>query len=577
MQKDLSGFFTISIVFISLLSVYSLICAFTLPAGVNSVFVSFLWKLLLEILALFAAVFLCWKFFTRKMLYTYRKDAEPFQLYEFVFFLIPMTPVMQYILSNQNSLTISNSCFIFIFFGFISVVFGIVIPVLLSRFAPKRILITAAISFITLIMSMAYLSVANEWVGKGLIPVQLAVLAGVMIVLFLREFLPENIVTVAIALFFTVNTVTGIISGEPSEGMSANIKNLPIVSAVKDKTIRRHNDVLLIVYEAYTANETLKHYGYDNSEQSAFLETNGFHIYNGAYSLGVPTEQSLTKVFNVDRDIPEHKKYLAGGGAVHALMKQQGYKTAGVFDNNWNFRGLALEQIKYDTAFPQPTGIMDAGVLINAILTGEFSDAVSFEGVEFNSYLKYKRKLIAGEPATHVFMYSHGQYPGHGPSGKGMSLDQRDEAVKKYIEGIKKANAEMRQDVDVIIKNNPAAIVIIAGDHGPFLTKTGYGLSKGRGNFKAEDIDRFDVQDRFGTFLAVRWPEKQYAAKYDIRIFQDIFPAVFSYLYDDDTIFNKTRLERMTKENFRTLGVYVKDGIIYGGKDNGKPLFIMEL
>lgn len=576
MLKDLNGFFRTSIVSISLLFVYSLICSLILPKGVNAVFTAFLWKILLGILAMFAVHFSIWLFMQRKMSFSYKKNSESFQWEEFVLLLIPMTPVMQYILSNQNSLTIPSSIFIFIFFGLIAALTGIAVPVLLSRVASKNILITAAISFLYLLMTMAALSVANEWVGKGFIPIQLGVLAGLILIVSLRKVIPGKIFLIAVIVFFAVNTITGALFRESSEGMPAQIKNLPVVSTMEGMKIKKHNDILLIVFEGYANSETMKYYGYDNSGQSAFLEANGFHVYNGTYSTGAPTEQSLSKTFNVDRDIKEHKKFLAGGGAVHFLLSQQGYKTYGVFDDNWNLRGLPIDQIKYDFCFPQSSGVMDAKVLINAILTGEFSDTVSFEGVDFNSYLKTKHKVIGKENTFPVFMYSHSSNPGHGPSGKGMSLDQRDARIKYYLDGLERANVEMKEDVNEIVKKNPDAIVIIAGDHGPFLTKTGYGLSKGRGDFKAADIDRYDIQDRFGAFLAIRWPQKQYALKHDIKIIQDMFPAVFSYLYDDDTLFNKTRIERMTKENFRTLGVYVKDGIVYGGKDNGQKLFLME-
>jgi len=576
MLKDLSGFFMTAIVSISLLFVYSLLCALILPKGVNAVFTAFLWKVFLGILFLLAASFSGWLFLQRKMSFQYKKKSESFQAEEFVLLLIPMTPVMQYILSNQNSLTIISSSLIFLFFGLVMAMIGIAVPVLLSGFASKSITITVSMSFLCLLMTMAALSVANEWVEKGFIPVQMAVFAGIILIFSLRNVLPGKIFNLAVIVFFAVNTMTGALFKESSEGMPAQIKNLPVVSTLDGIKIKKNNDILLIVYEGYANSETMKHYGYDNDGQSEFLKANGFHVYNGTYSLGAPTEQSLSKTFNVDRDINEHKKFLAGGGAVHFLLSQQGYKTYGVFDDNWNLRGLPIDQIKYDFTFPQSSGVMDAKVLINAIPTGEFSDTVSFEGVDFLSYLKNKHKVMSKENTSPAFMYSHSSNPGHGPSGKGMSLDQRDARIKNYLDGLVRANDEMKQDVNVIIKNNPDAIVIIAGDHGPFLTKTGYGLSKGRGDYKAEDIDRYDLQDRFGMFLAIKWPEKQYAEKYNIKIFQDIFPAVFSYLYDDDTIFNKTRIERMTKENFRTLGVYVKDGVIYGGKDNGQKLFLIE-
>jgi hypothetical protein len=576
MQKDLSGFFVVSIGFTGLLFFYSLIGSLLLPQGVNAYLTSILWKAFLGILALLTAVYLIWKLLTRKMAYTYTKKSEPFQIKDFIFLLIPMTPVMQYILANQDSLNIMSSSLIFAFFGMISAVFGIIIPVLLSRFFPKKILITASIGFICLIMGMASLSAMYAWSGKGQIWIQLIALAVVILIISARKFLPEKIFAAAIVIFFSVNTVSGILFKESPKEMTSTVKNLSVMSVLEGKTIKKKNDVLLIMYEAYQNYETIKHYGFDNSEQMAYLEKNGFHISHGVYSLGAPTEQSLSKMFNIDRDISEHKKYLAGGGAVHAILEKQGYKTYGVFDNSWNLRGLPYDQIKYDQSFPKPSGVMDTKVLINAILIGEFSDAVSFEGVDYNSYVNHKLRVINKEFPSPVFMYSHSSFPGHGPSGMGMRPEDAEGMIGGHFEGLKRANAEMKQDIEAAIKKNPDAIVIIAGDHGPFLTKTGYGLSKGSGGYRAKDVDRYDIQDRFGAFLAIRWPEKHYAAKYDIRIIQDVFPAVFSYLYDDDSLFNKLRIERMTKENFRTLGVYVKDGVIHGGKDDGQKLFLME-
>ncbi len=576
MQRDLTVFFTNSLFFTGLLLIYSLGCSYLLPQGVNAHFASILLIVLSGIFLLFVLIFSGWRFLTRKMSYAYNKKYEPFKTADFIFILIPMTPVMQYILSNQDSLTMFSSSLIFIIFGVTIAIFGIVIPVLLSRFAFKKVLITASVSFLYMIMSMASLAAANGWSGKGIISIQIVILLIVILVLSLLRFIPEKIIIIAIVVFFTVNTVTGVLFKKSEGGESETVKNFSVMSALEGKRVKKHNDVLLIVYESYPNYETLKHYGFENSEQLAFLESNGFRIYNGVYSLGIPTEQSMSRVFNVELDLKEHKKYLAGGGAVHSILRGQGYKTYGVFDNSWNLRGLPIDQIKYDNCFPRPSGVMDSKVLVNAIFTGEFSDAVSFEGVDYNSYIDHKHKVIKKEYPCPVFMYSHSSFPGHGPSGMGMRLEEREGKIAGHLEGIQKANVEMKQDVDVIIKSNPDAIVVIAGDHGPFLTKTGYGLSKGRGGFSAEDIDRYDIQDRFGSFLAIRWPEKKYAEKYDIKVFQDIFPAIFSYLYDDDSIFNKIRIERVTREIKRILGVYVKDGVIYGGKDNGQKLFLME-
>ena len=138
---------------------------------------------------------------------------------------------------------------------------------------------------------------------------------------------------------------------------------------------------------------------------------------------------------------------------------------------------------------------------------------------------------------------------------------------------ISAANEEMKNDVLEIIKSNPEAIVVFAGDHGPFMTKTGYGMSKGRGNYTRSDVDRFDVQDRFGMFLAVRWPDMNRAGNYDIRTLQDVMPAVLSYLFDDSSVFNALRVGRRIADAHRIMGVNVEDGVVRGGKDDGKKLY----
>ena len=66
-----------------------------------------------------------------------------------------------------------------------------------------------------------------------------------------------------------------------------------------------------------------------------------------------------------------------------------------------------------------------------------------------------------------------------------------------YIKGF---IALMSLFVIFIIAYNPKLIITMTGDHGPFLTKNGYGLNKERNNFKEEDIERYDIQDRFGFF-----------------------------------------------------------------------------
>ena len=128
----------------------------------------------------------------------------------------------------------------------------------------------------------------------------------------------------------------------------------------------------------------------------------------------------------------------------------------------------------------------------------------------------------------------------------------------------------MRQDVEAIINCDPGAIVVVGGDHGPYLTKnchpdlTGYSTS---------EISRLDIQSRFGTFLAIRWPTEDFSEYDDITVIQDLFPAIFAYLLEDYTLL-EARVEPTTLTEGIVNVITVEHGIIHGGLNDGEPLFI---
>jgi hypothetical protein len=86
------------------------------------------------------------------------------------------------------------------------------------------------------------------------------------------------------------------------------------------------------------------------------------------------------------------------------------------------------------------------------------------------------------------------------------------------------------------------------------------------------------LQDRFGAFLAIKWPGGAVQTGYELEIIQDIFPAVFSYLYEDedeDEDMMEHVLPRLsTKRHFA--GVHIRDGLIVGGRDDGEPLYLRD-
>jgi len=93
-----------------------------------------------------------------------------------------------------------------------------------------------------------------------------------------------------------------------------------------------------------------------------------------------------------------------------------------------------------------------------------------------------------------------------------------------------------------------------------------------RGSYDISEISRLDIQDRFGTFLAIRWPSEDFEKFDDIVVLQDLFPAIFAYLFQDQALL-ESKVEPATLEGKRASGAAVVDGVIEGGIHSGESLF----
>ena len=75
--------------------------------------------------------------------------------------------------------------------------------------------------------------------------------------------------------------------------------------------------------------------------------------------------------------------------------------------------------------------------------------------------------------------------------------------------------------------------------------------------------------------MSIYWPRDISDNNHNIVLTQDIFPAILSNITNNKNLFNELKMERRFFDRFNNIsgGVNVHNGIIKGGKDNGKPLF----
>ena len=548
---------------LAVLTLYFVLSSYLLPGGVNQIFAEESWKLSL-ILAVGSGmlVFALWKL---KGIFLLKKSTEKVSAPDLTLILLPLTPVVQYILNNQDILSVLQSFYVLGIFAIFSAFFILVVPKLFSLFGSARTLMILGLAFAFTFTNMAALSGQFSWFEIGSLKIQLAVFGGLfLLVWFLCDLGFKKLIYLLVAVYFVSNSVVQAFTPHENTGGStdASFSGNKLFELVGDRKPSSTPNIYLLIYDAYAHNETMLSYGIDNSGQENYLKDLGFKLYPQTYSVGAASLDTMGRVLNASTEYYGNTRRAASGdGVVQNLLKGFGYETHGLFPSDYFFRGYGSN---YDFYFP--TNITPSGnLLLEAVLTGEFKFDLEFDKVPHEQFVEEKLNVFKEISGTPRFIDMHTNIPNHSQDS-GVCLPNE---TNLYEERLDKANLEMRQDLEELTKSDPSAIIIVASDHGPYLTKNCYGT---HGVYDISEISRLDIQDRFGTFLAIKWPTKDFEEYDDITVLQDLFPSIFSYLYKDEKLL-QGRVESATVDLDRVSGVSVKKGIIYGGIDNGEPLF----
>ncbi len=330
------------------------------------------------------------------------------------------------------------------------------------------------------------------------------------------------------------------------------------------------------MYESYVNLETHNYYGFDNTKHIKFLEELGFKVYHGIYSNAASSRSSTAKILDINAELyppydgPKtrfYQHYLSGNSLAPEIFRSNGYKTISLLHHGFYY----APPITWDEHHPMDnSGDFGGGkILVKNIFEGYFRFDAFTDYFNYDYYLKLKKEyLTSGEKNT--FFYTHNKWPGHSQNTTRCRPDEKE----IHFEGLKKANTEMKNDVLNITKNDPDSIIVLVGDHGPNLTKNCSGLG---GFYDANEVDKYDIQDRYGTFLSIYWPEDIAGIEHNIIMSQDIFPSILSRITNNNNLFTQLKAKRELfwdwEINYTIGDINVIDGIIKGGKDDGKPLF----
>ena len=544
-----------------------LILRFFLPVGITTDFLAKGYKLVILIVVALNLLFLISWYFNKD--FKFKKKIEFPELKDLFLLALPMSPVLDYAVLNIEYLDLFGLFYLIVTTLSFAIFFSIIFPLLFSYFVSIKPLMISGLALSFTIITMGKIADNPEgFVMQNQFLTQFLYLAISFLVVYLLYIFNKNVAYIAVVFFMVTGIFVSFLNYSSENLINAkgkiNNKLSNFLSNENNRIIKKKN-IYILVYESYAGMETLNHYGFDNSSHLEFLEKKGFQVYHGIYSNGGLSIESTSRILEIDGELSKPGRYYTSGNAFALnILKAHNYKTIGLFKSHYFFGSAP---INWDEYYPEGNAAKYFGKkLTNIIFEGEFRFDVFDDFYSYDKYLEQKKKYLSSLKNPSLF-YTHNSYPGHsGNSGKCATNEK-----ELYFEGMKKANLEMKNDVTQILKNDSDSIIVLLSDHGPYLTKNCRELV----NYDVSEIDKYDIQDRYGAFLSIYWPESIHDEKNNIVITQDIFPAILSNITNNKNLFDQLKVKRKFFDDFKNNigGINVIDGIISGGKDKGKPLF----
>ena len=534
------------------LAVAALVCLalfFFLPKGANRDFVSY-------VLYLLSASTVVLLVFSRKIFKPTASPphAHPFYYGELLWPLIPCLPIVQYLIANTGVIHPVILALTGLLVFLVCQLFIVALPNWLHKNANKSWLAALFLALSFMMTSMPLWTEAFAWYKES--PPQIVlppfvILAGVMLFLVTRA---RRFLSLFAVIVFVMNSgyfvfAKVITPQAPQENDGVKTEQLEKIRSLRFKSTP---DIYYLGYDAYVINEVMLGYGIDNSSQETYLKNHGFTLYPHTYSKHPYTRATLSKTLQWTNPRFTHTlatREIAGFNILNDTLRANGYQQTVVLDDYL----VPYNKVhNYDSA--EGFEKVRMAILLSAFLAGEFRDEFTlWQWPKPALFLKTIQATLANTQSPQFYL-GHQILPGHSQN----SGTCRPNDTARFKSRLKKANSLMRKEVESILQSNKKAIIIIAGDHGPMLTiDCRAKLSK--------VPSRHQIQDRYGTFLAIRWPDDSYKNYDNIRTHQDIFPAILATLAQD-SFPHQTRSAPRNR--------YINKGIITVGKDKGTPLFL---
>jgi hypothetical protein len=311
------------------------------------------------------------------------------------------------------------------------------------------------------------------------------------------------------------------------------------------------------MHDAFPHKDYAEHLDFPNySDLMNIFENNGFKIYD-VYSIGHTTLFAMSSLFGIRADVlPKHdgtttidvpgvsqkfpvskafddsytKSMITGNSITNALLQKNGYSTAYLSPHPHDahlFRGDKFYNFVLIDSTKKYENKTKNQVLKN-ILKGTLNSDLAHDS-SYALHLSSIAQFVQKNPDRHkTFLWGAGG-PGHSTRG-GLGTTKKE--LQRFLPIYNENLDAMKKEIEML-KTNNNAIIIYMSDHGGYFIDDGHIIHK---NYDFSRANYMKFRDVFGAFMAVRWPNKEKAEKYDsdFNVSQDLFPVIFAYLFDSE-------------------------------------------
>jgi len=347
----------------------------------------------------------------------------------------------------------------------------------------------------------------------------------------------------ALMIFFACTTIYCAVFIERTISQPNEFTATEIPQELLELKLKDSSSIYLFMHDSYPHKDYAQHFALpDYDELMEVFKENEFNIYD-VYSLGVSTLPTMYSTFNMTTDLllrtkngittipdlldsvpsfdAQHRHFINGNNISNLLLQKNGYETG--VSNIANRYLFSKDNFAYNFYVNDKIG---SNVIIHGILArGRLNTTLTNSDVDLN--LEFAKYVSENDNKNKIFAWTTA-----GPDHSSGSLPSKDAELKRWLAKYKKANQDIKTEIEAAVKNNPNAIIIFMSDHGAFIED----IKRYPKNYRFNKTNYIKFRDLFGAFMAVRWPDKEKATKYDgeFNVVQDLFPIVFAYLFDSD-------------------------------------------